>query len=309
MKKSGRTFVIIELLLAAFAILCIVMMVRSRSTPEKKKIAVIVEDSENDIWSMLKEGTQEAAKEKNVDIRFVTTGTFENAADEIDAVDDAVRDGCDGLLIYPVNERVVQQLKKRNYHIPVLLMITDSEYDVRSINCDPVDTGRNLAQMIIDNSGSMRTIGIITDRRYSRIVRQVKAEIDKVLKPEGYRESFIVNKADEDYIRNHRTDVLLCLDEEAITTASSLVSENKIPGTTVYGCGFSPKDIYQLDMENIKGLAYLDIFKVGYYGVSEIADRLHGNLSQPRSRTVKNRILGKDDIFNEKNMLYTFGYK
>lgn len=309
MKKSGRTFVIIELLLAAFAILCIVMMVHSRSTPEKKKIAVIVEDSENDIWSMLKEGTQEAAKEKNVDIRFVTTGTFENAADEIDAVDDAVRDGCDGLLIYPVNERVVQQLKKRNYHIPVLLMITDSEYDVRSINCDPVDTGRNLAQMIIDNSGSMRTIGIITDRRYSRIVRQVKAEIDKVLKPEGYRESFIVNKADEDYIRNHRTDVLLCLDEEAITTASSLVSENKIPGTTVYGCGFSPKDIYQLDMENIKGLAYLDIFKVGYYGVSEIADRVHGNLSQPRSRTVKNRILGKDDIFNEKNMLYTFGYK
>ena len=309
MKKSGRTFVIIELLLAAFAILCIVMMVHSRSTPEKKKIAVIVEDSENDIWSMLKEGTQEAAKEKNVDIRFVTTGTFENAADEIEAVDDAVRDGCDGLLIYPVNERFVQQLKKRNYHIPVLLMITDSEYDVRSINCDPVDTGRNLAQMIIDNSGSMRTIGIITDRRYSRIVRQVKAEIDKVLKPEGYRESFIVNKADEDYIRNHRTDVLLCLDEEAITTASSLVSENKIPGTTVYGCGFSPKDIYQLDMENIKGLAYLDIFKVGYYGVSEIADRVHGNLSQPRSRTVKNRILGKDDIFNEKNMLYTFGYK
>ncbi|MCI7468658.1 MAG: substrate-binding domain-containing protein [Lachnospiraceae bacterium] len=309
MKKSGRTFVIIELILAAFAILCIVMMVRSRSTPEKKKIAVIVEDSENDIWSMLKEGTQEAAKEKNVDIRFVTTGTFENAADEIDAVDDAVRDGCDGLLIYPINEMVVQQLKKRNYHIPVLLMITDSEYDVRSINCDPVDTGRNLAQMIIDNSGSMRTIGIITDRRYSRIARQVKAEIDKVLKPEGYRESFIVNKADEDYIRNHRTDVLLCLDEEAITTASSLVSENKIPGTTVYGCGFSPKDIYQLDMENIKGLAYLDIFKVGYYGVSEIADRVHGNLSQPRSRTVKNRILGKSDIFNEKNMLYTFGYK
>ena len=309
MKKNQKTFVIIILLLAAFAILCIVMMVRSRSVPEKKEIAVIVEDSENDIWSMLKEGTQEAAKEKNVDIRFVTTGTFENAADEIDAVDDAVRDGCDGLLIYPVNERVVQQLKKRNYHIPVLLMITDSEYDVRSINCDPVDTGRNLAQMIIDNSGSMRTIGIITDRRYSRIVRQVKAEMDKVLKPEGYRESFIVNKADEDYIRNHRTDVLLCLDEEAITTASSLVSENKIPGTTVYGCGFSPKDIYQLDMENIKGLAYLDIFKVGYYGVSEIADRVHGNLSQPRSRTVKNRILGKDDIFNEKNMLYTFGYK
>lgn len=309
MKKNQKTFVIIILLLAAFAILCIVMMVRSRSVPEKKEIAVIVEDSENDIWSMLKEGTQEAAKEKNVDIRFVTTGTFENAADEIDAVDDAVRDGCDGLLIYPVNERVVQQLKKRNYHIPVLLMITDSEYDVRSINCDPVDTGRNLAQMIIDNSGSNRTIGIITDRRYSRIVRQVKAEMDKVLKPEGYRESFIVNKADEDYIRNHRTDVLLCLDEEAITTASSLVSENKIPGTTVYGCGFSPKDIYQLDMENIKGLAYLDIFKVGYYGVSEIADRVHGNLSQPRSRTVKNRILGKDDIFNEKNMLYTFGYK
>lgn len=309
MKKNQKTFVIIILLLAAFAILCIVMMVRSRSVPEKKEIAVIVEDSENDIWSMLKEGTQEAAKEKNVDIRFVTTGTFENAADEIDAVDDAVRDGCDGLLIYPINEMVVQQLKKRNYHIPVLLMITDSEYDVRSINCDPVDTGRNLAQMIIDNSGSNRTIGIITDRRYSRIARQVKAEIDKVLKPEGYRESFIVNKADEDYIRNHRTDVLLCLDEEAITTASSLVSENKIPGTTVYGCGFSPKDIYQLDMENIKGLAYLDIFKVGYYGVSEIADRVHGNLSQPRSRTVKNRILGKSDIFNEKNMLYTFGYK
>lgn len=309
MKKNQKTFVIIILLLAAFAILCIVMMVRSRSVPEKKEIAVIVEDSENDIWSMLKEGTQEAAKEKNVDIRFVTTGTFENDADEIDAVDDAVRDGCDGLLIYPVNERVVQQLKKRNYHIPVLLMITDSEYDVSSINCDPVDTGRNLAQMIIDNSGSNRTIGIITDRRYSRIARQVKAEIDKVLKPEGYRESFIVNKADEDYIRNHRTDVLLCLDEEAITTASSLVSENKIPGTTVYGCGFSPKDIYQLDMENIKGLAYFDIFKVGYYGVSEIADRVHGNLSQPRSRTVKNRILGKGDIFNEKNMLYTFGYK
>ena len=309
MKKNQKTFVIIILLLAAFAILCIVMMVRSRSVPEKKEIAVIVEDSENDIWSMLKEGTQEAAKEKNVDIRFVTTGTCENAADEIDAVDNAVRDGCDGLLIYPINEMVVQQLKKRNYHIPVLLMITDSEYDVRSINCDPVDTGRNLAQMIIDNSGSNRTIGIITDMRYSRIARQVKAEIDKVLKPEGYRESFIVNKADEDYIRNHRTDVLLCLDEEAITTASSLVSENKIPGTTVYGCGFSPKDIYQLDMENIKGLAYLDIFKVGYYGVSEIADRVHGNLSQPRSRTVKNRILGKDDIFNEKNMLYTFGYK
>lgn len=309
MKKSGRTFVIIELLLAAFAILCIVMMVRSRSTPEKKKIAVIVEDSENDMWTPMKDGMREAGKEQNVDIRFVTTGTFDDADDEIKSLDDAVSDGCDGVLIYPISERTVKLIKKKSYRIPIMLIIGVTGYDMEGISIDAESVGRKLAEMIIEDNGDGRTIGIISGKRDDRTASLIKQGLDADLEGHGYTEIFFRRGANESFIRKNKPDVLVCLDENAISTAAQLVGEKRLSGVNVYGCGFSQKDIYQLDMENIRGLEYLDVFRIGYYGVTEMAGRMHGSLSKTYSRVIADRAIRKQDIFKDNGILNTFSRK
>lgn len=309
MKRNGMIFGVLEIILAIFAVFCIIMMVQSRAVPEKRKIAVIVEDSENDIWTPLKNGAEEAGKEKNVEIRFVTTGTFENAADELSSVDDAVSDGCDGILINPINEKVVQGIRKRSYNIPILLIMTDSKYDVRSVSVDAADAGQKLADMIVDDNGEGRTIGIITDKRNSRITREIKKGMDEVLKSRNYKEVFLRKGANEAFISASRPDVLVCLDEDAITMTSGLVEANRLKYVRVYGCGFAPKDVYQLDMENIRGLVYPDVFRIGYSGVNEMVSRLSGNLSQPRSQKITSYALRKGDIFKDNGILSTFSRK
>lgn len=309
MKKNGLIFGILEILLAIFACFCIFMMIQSRAVPARKKIAVIVEDSENDIWTPLRNGADEAGKEQNVDIRFVTTGTFDDEKDEIRAIDDAISDGCDGILVCPVDEKAVSLIRKKSYKIPVLLLIADTKYDMKSISVDAEEAGRKIAEMIVKDNGSGRSIGIVVDRRNSRITRQMKNGLDAGLKDYDYEEAFLRKGANESFIRYSRPDVLVCFDEEALSMSANLIAANKLAGVKVYGCGFAPKDVYQLDMENIRGLVYPDVFRIGYYGVNEMASRIKGNLSQPRSRVVESRALRKRDIFSNDSVLNTFSRK
>lgn len=309
MKKNGTAFVLLELILAAFAVVCVVMMVRSRIEPARKSVAVIVEDSENDMWTSLKEGAREAAKEKNTDLRFVTTGTFENEADEIRAIDDAVSDGCDGLLVFPISEKAVRMIRQRSYKIPLMFIFADSKYDVRHLSIDFEDAGRRLAEMITDDNGSGRSIGFIVDKRNSRAARLLKKGIDSGLKGRNYKEMFLRKGANEDFIRTHKPDVLVCLDEDALSTAARLSGANRLSGVRIYGCGIAPNDVYQLDVENINGLVYPDMYRLGYYALTEMAQRVHGNITQPESRVLKAHIIRKRDIFKNEDIISTFSRK
>lgn len=304
MNERGLTFVIIELLLGCFAVFCIAMMIGSRRTPHKKQIAVIVEDSESDVWVPLKEGAKEAARENNVDIRFVTTGTFDNAADQVNSVDEAVNDGCNALLVVPVNDRAAWLIKKKNYRIPVLLLISDSSCDMKSISIDPREAGKKLAEMIMDDTDGALTVGFLTDRHGSRLIGQIRKETASILEKAGYKEAFTKEGADQKFIKAHRSDILVCLTEESLSAAADLAGQKRLSGVDVYGFGFATEDVYQLDMENIKGLAYPDIFRTGYYGVKEMTARLNGDPLKPKSRVIRTRSLRKEDIFENKEIMY-----
>lgn len=310
MDKGKKRLVIIELLLAAVCVICILMMIRSRRGVTNKKIAVVVEDSENDKWSALRDGINEGAKGKNIDIRFVTTGTFDNATDELDSVTEAVNDGCDVLMVWPYSKKAVSLITKKKYKVPVILLGTDSGSNEMTVGVNAQNCGETLAKNILkdyDGNLSGKTVGFLSSERKGYLQIQVKKGVESALKGSRYTEKFYTGGGTDKAVRRfltrtkNRPDILVALDDQSLTLASDLVASNEEPGIKLYGAGFAPSNIYQVDMKHISAMVYPEIFRIGYYGIQEASSATGMTLLRIKSRTVGCRVLTHENLFDDDN--------
>lgn len=310
MDRGKKRLVIIELLLAAVCVICILMMIRSRRGVTNKRIAVVVEDSENEKWSALRDGINEGAKEKNINIRFVTTGTFDNASDELDSAEEAVNDGCDVLMVWPYSKEAVSLIKKKKFKVPVILLGTDSGTSETTVGFNAFTCGQTLAKSILkdyDRDLSSKTVGFLTSEKKGYLQSQVKKGVESALNGSHYTEKFYTGDGTEKAVRKfltrtkNRPDILVALDDSSLSLASDLIASNEDPGTKLYGAGFAPSNIYQVDMKHISTMVYPEIFRVGYYGIQAASTVTGFTLRKPESRTVGCKVLTNENLFDDDN--------
>ena len=102
MKNSKRVFLFIEMILGSMVVVLASLMIREKNGDDLDKIAVIVQNSDDNQWTAFQYGLKMAAEDKELELCMVSTGETITAEELKSMINQEIEKGADGLIVQPV---------------------------------------------------------------------------------------------------------------------------------------------------------------------------------------------------------------
>lgn len=318
MKSNRKMFFLIEGILGILLIIMVLVTIEKRQGEDLKRIAVLIQNSDENRWSAFKYGLKMAAQDEQVDVLIVNCEQFLTAEEEIQAIESEISKGADAVIVEPVEDESLED-KLEKIKVPVLLLSDIEEADGKKSKIPVVEPnhyemGKKLAEELLkDNRGNLseKRIGIFSSEESSRAVRE---------REKGVREALAETKAEicwstqerkkegkPNFLKNQeKVDYLLVLDNESMIEAGEAGKANELHGAVIYGIGASTEAVYYLDTGNAECLIVPDEFNTGYESVSEMARFLKKMTYHTKGKTLSCSVIRRETLFSEKNQQLLF---
>lgn len=320
MNNSRKRFIIIEVILAMMVIVLAVIMLKEQRGEARRKVSVIVQDSDNSRWSAFRYGLKMAAEDQGVEVFVVSTGDGMTAEEEIDAVKYEMNHGADAVIVQPVPGTDMEgKLKKLEKKVPIMLVGNTVSNDRDSSKFPITETdnyvmGQAVAEELSsDYNGNLKgkTIGIVTADGNSESAVNRRKGFQEVLENSGVNIAWSVfgefGESEKNALKNQpRVDIVVALDDASLTAAGEYSAAKDLHGAVLYGIGTSTEAVYYLDTGIVECLIVPDEFNAGYQSLTEVAKSLQGYFHKMKDTTLSFTVLRKEELFSEKNQEILF---
>ena len=158
MKKNRLYFGMLILMLVAVIIWAFYNMLNVGKQETSYRVSVVVENSNSDRWTSLRQGLEQAARDYNISLSFVSTGSFSPAMEEMDVVKKQVTNGANGIILQMNTDHAGQELEDLSGQTAVLLLETDVDPEgvYALVAPDNEEMGAALAQAVQSDFGPCR---------------------------------------------------------------------------------------------------------------------------------------------------------
>ena len=166
---------------------------------KKYSVSVIVNDSNNDRWIAMREGLEQAAKDDDIQLNYVSTGVFASEDEEKALIEREVENGADGIIVQLVSsEDTYAVFEKIDSSVAVMLLETDAVSEgVYSVTApDNLWIGEALAQTVLQDYGdslSEKKIGILSGNQNQLSMQQRLGSVKKLLEDENIEPVWILS--------------------------------------------------------------------------------------------------------------------
>lgn len=288
---------------------------------KKYSVSVIINDSNNDRWIAMREGLEQAAKDDNIQLNYVSTSVFTSEEEEKALIEREVENGADGIIVQPVSsEDTYAVFEKIDPSVAVMLLETDAVPEgVYSVTApDNHWIGEALAQTIFQDYGDSlpdKKIGILSGNQDQLSMQQRLGSVKKLLKDENIEPVWILSGQGENLSTelmakqaDEPVDILITLgNAETETAVDHLQADTGYKRQfMIYGEGCSDKAVYYLDKGVIKTLVVPNEFNMGYQSVHSIAEQIKYKLSSAESMTVDSLVINRQNLYDEENQKTLF---
>ena len=319
MKKSNKTFILIECILALLVVVLALYMAFEKKDEHRMKVSVILQDPDDSEWSAFKYGLKMAAADQNVELLIVSTGEMLNSTEEKRVIEHEIRNGADAVIVQPVSGKGTEKmLEEIGAEIPLMLIdhvASDEKESVLSVTGpDQYELGKALANEVIsDYNGELKgkTVGIFSKTTDLKMITYREKGVRSQLEKAGIKVHWFVagdfEEAEDEFLKYQpETDIILALDDTSLTRLGEYAVSNDLK-EEIYGIGNSTDAIYYLDKEIVKSLLVPDQYDIGYRSLTEIAEKVGKFSKKMQNQTVSYNIIRRDVLFSEENqkILYT----
>ena len=279
MKKNRIYFGLLILALVVTIVWTSAGMLGVNKEEKKYSVSVIVNDSNNDRWIAMREGLEQAAKDDDIQLNYVSTGVFASEDEEKALIEREVENGADGIIVQLVSsEDTYAVFEKIDSSVAVMLLETDAVSEgVYSVTApDNLWIGEALAQTVLQDYGdslSEKKIGILSGNQNQLSMQQRLGSVKKLLEDENIEPVWILSGQGENLSSELVTkqadepvDILITLgNAETETAVDYLQADTSYKRQfMIYGEGCSDKTVYYLDKGIIKSLVVPNEFNMGY---------------------------------------------
>lgn len=306
--------------MAVIIIVLAVIMLWGKEGKERKKVSVIIQNSDDTQWSAFKYGLRMAAEDQGVEMFVVSTGGVLTGEEEKKIIEWEIAHGADAVIVQPVSEDGVEEmLKKVEKKVPVMLVgrTASEERETSGIPTTEPDhyaMGADLAEELLkDYNGNIngKTLGILSEPAGSEAVSNRRKGFRDALEDAGAQIVWSVYEPFTDMEENVLTaqpkvDFVIALDDSSLTAAGGYAAANNLHGALVYGIGNSTEAVYYLDTGAVECLVVPDEFNVGYQSLSNIAERLKHHFGEMQDITVSHTVIRRDTLFSKENQEILF---
>lgn len=312
MKNSKRVFLFIEMILGSMVVVLASLMIREKNGDDLDKIAVIVQNSDDNQWTAFQYGLKMAAEDKELELCMVSTGETITAEELKSMINQEIEKGADGIIVQPVpGEETVNILKKTGKKVPVMLV--ESAVDKNGGKSSfPVtkpqhyEMGITLAKELLkDYNGNIKdkTIGIFSENKETEAIAAREQGLMDTLGDTGAR---VLWSASEDLQEQEKVDFVIALDDSSLVQVGAAAAANNLHGSLVYGIGKSTEAVYYLDTGIAVCLVVPDEFNMGYQSLAEMSEKLNRFFYTMQEKEVSYTVLRRDTLFSKENQELLF---
>ncbi|MCM1088212.1 MAG: substrate-binding domain-containing protein [Muribaculaceae bacterium] len=289
-------------------------MVSGEEDEEPHLVSVIVNDSNNDRWIALRLGLEQAAKDYNIDLNYVSTGKFATVEEEMALIYRELESGAEGIIVQMISGEETTDIADISTKASLVLLESDvTPEDVYAlVEPDNVEIGRMLAESVREDFGEElggKKIGILSGGRKQLSVQQRLQGVE-----EGFREDAVTIVWNRELLypyaaedgqleRLEEVDIMIALgNDETEILADYLYTQS---GTEtickLYGVGCSEKAVYYLDKGMIQTLVTPNEFHMGYRSMEAVAAQLQYYSEKAKSSQVGCIAVNRANMYDEEN--------
>lgn len=321
MKNRNVFILVFSLLLLIIFLTSTSALVLSGVRDEPAQVSVIIDDSSQARWASFLSGAEQAAKDKSVKLKIVSTGKSVNINQQQRLISEEINEGAEGIILQIASSRQTENMISDISNRAVLLLIdssADMDVDVegRSATIEPnnIEVGRALANEIriaLGNDLSGYTIGIVAGNkrlnsmmlRMEGFTENIESSGAKVLWTDNSLNSIVDNI---EYRQNRaRADILVALDNNGLEAACEYVIKSG-ESPYIFGEGTSIKNVSYIDDGLITSMVVPNEYYMGYQSVAAIAKRLENRITPMENETISYRVINKENLFDENNQKILF---
>ena len=303
-------------------------MTHDEKKDEAYRISVIVDDSNNDRRLALRLGLEQAARDCNVDLNYVSTGKLTSVEEEIALINRELDNGADGIIVQMISseEGVLQMMKTTSKPAMVLLESDIKPEDQYALaGPDNLEIGKAAAKAVkrdFDKELNGKKIGILSgnnnlismQQRLQGLKDELADTLVEIVWEHPYDES--TDKENPEWFRKLETvDILIALENgdtermiDFMPTETEKTEDEESDGKNcyLYGVGCSEKAVYYLDKGIISTLVVPNEFNLGYQSMEAIVNQLKYHLDKAENSQVDYLVIDRMNMYDEENQKVLF---
>lgn len=313
MKKNRLYFGMIIAFLVAIVVWTSYQMWNVGKEEEAHKVSVIVENSGLDRWSLMRQGLEQAARDYNIDLNYVSTSGFDGVSAELDVVRREIENGAKGIIVQMASGGNTEDIAEVALKASVVLIETDvtPEDLYVVVGPDNIRMGTALAKAVTEDFGpelSDRKIGILSGNQKQLAMQQRFSGVTDSLADEGAQVAWCIEGTAEQekeafgaMLRETPVDILIVLgnDELEMVMDEFAAGEPTDGKCVVYGVGSSEKTVYYLDKGWIDTLVVPNEFNMGYQSMEAIAGHLIYHTDVVEKCEVDYLVVDRTNLYDE----------
>ncbi len=313
MKKNRLYFGMIIAFLVAIVVWTSYQMWNVGKEEEAHKVSVIVENSGLDRWSLMRQGLEQAARDYNIDLNYVSTSGFDGVSAELDVVRREIENGAKGIIVQMASGGNTEDIAEVAAKASVVLIETDvtPEDLYVVVGPDNIRMGTALAKAVTEDFGpelSDRKIGILSGNQKQLAMQQRFSGVTDSLADEGAQVAWCIEGTAEQekeafgaMLRETPVDILIVLgnDELEMVMDEFAAGEPTDGKCVVYGVGSSEKTVYYLDKGWIDTLVVPNEFNMGYQSMEAIAGQLIYHTDVVEKCEVDYLVVDRTNLYDE----------
>lgn len=263
----------------------------------KYHIQVIVQSSDENFWTMFREGAKVAEEEKGVYVEFVPLSTL--TVDSLrEAVEMGVNAGVDGIALQAADSQqsqiIIDNAKEQGVRI---ITYEDSNYNISDtpmVRTNSYSLGFSVGDMAVEATGGNATVALVInssandgEEEYTNnIIQGIKSAFSPYGKidlpyPNIHpinTDMFEAEKVTSDILESEQIpELIICLDEKVTPgIAQILVDRNLVGDIKVVGYGITEQTLEYIQHGVIYGTICPVSYEIGYKTVTSMVQLLEG---------------------------------
>lgn len=224
MNRNKIYFGLLMLILVIVIIGAVYEMLDAGKEEEPYTVSVIVEDSNNDRWTAMREGLEQAAQDYNIHLNYVFSGEFRDGKEEMELIHREVRNGTDGLIVQMFSDEARME-EMSEISVQAVLMLVETDIEPQGIYAvtapDNVGIGAALGKAVIQDAGisaAQKRIGILCGNQEQMSMKQRLTGLGQVLSEQGAEILWVLQGSNESmakalvaYNQDESADIIIAL--------------------------------------------------------------------------------------------------
>lgn len=288
---------------------------------EPYQISVITRGKNTESWTTIKQGIDQAAKDLNAEVSFVTLSSENNTGEQILLMQREITNGAGAIVIAPANSTDLKQpIEKARKSIPVITMqsTVDTIENLPYISCDNFELGSALARKLVSSNGQVRKIAILRNsmdcsnihQRYTGVITTLNGTKNKIEYwdiPDDPQEAYDTARG---MLQNSDAATLIALDGatlEAVGKAERDLLKTGSKQVEIYGLGRTNTVVSLLENQVINSIGVENEYNLGYLSIKSAVDRINKKLDDGNTK-INFAIVDHEDMYNSDNQRLLFPF-